>query len=99
MITLSQQALDMLGQFVSVASTPSNLWRHLSASSTVAAISAGNTLEELEQDLSSTVSREELSEADRTRAYCVLVAMLLKGPVAVVPARSIESLSVLPLAA
>jgi hypothetical protein len=98
MTDIADQTLDILGELVALANTPSYLWRKLSERPTIEVLSERPSLE-LETELRLLIEKDALTERELTLAYALLVAWLLQGPAAIERAREVPGLfEKLPLA-
>jgi hypothetical protein len=97
-IVVSDDSLDILGESVFLANTPTFLWRKLAERPTIQVLSRQYAGSEIEDTLRDLLDSESLQEREVTLAYCLLVAWLLQGPAASERAAEIPSIEKLPLA-
>ena len=94
MIHISNSSLESLAETLSVANTPTFLWRKLSSSSAVESLSTNESYERLTEALSEILSEKNLVE-DENRlalAYALMVALIAKSPLHVGEISKIEGI-------
>src|SRR5205807_9354648 len=81
MIHLPTSTLEILGQRIALANNESFVRRKLGESPTIQHLADSESEEVLQEDLKRILDQEQLTEDDQTRAYAILIALLLKSPV------------------